>query len=126
MPRAQKKQGGKRQGTPSKGYSNRTDLMTNYDMSDGTPAAGPIEPVAEKNDYPAPESLPNLTDPTRRPGEPITSGLPIGPGDGPPMGNQQADMEMLRQFLPLIEPVLNAPDTPDSVRMLYRYIRSGG
>jgi hypothetical protein len=36
-----------------------------------------------------PDDVPNLTDPTRRPDEPPTAGLPFGPGPGPrgPAGN---------------------------------------
>ena len=121
MPRA--KQGGKRQGTPGQGYSNRTDLMQNYNMEAGTPAGGPMQAAPS---YPLPDDLPSIGTPTARPGEPITAGLDIGAGEGASRPNMQADMLAIRKFLPLIEPVLNQPDAPESVKMLYRYIRSGG
>jgi hypothetical protein len=124
MPRA-KKQGGKRQGTPGQGYANRTDLMQNYDMQAASPAAGP--PMAAPGTPPmTPDDLPSLSSPTAAPDEPITAGLPIGAGEGPAQFDLAADVASLQRFLPLIEPVLNAPDTPQSVKMLYRYIRSGG
>lgn len=123
MPRA-KKQGGKRQGTPGQGYTNRTDLMQDYNMSAASPAAG--APMAQPQQYPLPDELPSIETPTARPGEPITSGLDIGAGDGESRPNMDADMIAIRKFLPLIEPVLSQPDAPDSVKMLYRYIRSGG
>ncbi len=124
MPRA-KKQGGSRQGTPGQGYSNRTDLMQNYDMTAASPAAGP--PMAPPGTAAtSPDDLPGLSTPTAAPNEPITAGLAIGAGEGPTEYDMPADIKSLQRFLPLIEPVLNAPDTPQSVKMLYRYIRSGG
>lgn len=38
-----------------------------------------------------PESVPNISDPTRRPNEPIEAGLPFGPGPGPAMGTTPID-----------------------------------
>lgn len=122
MPRH--KQGGKRQGTPGKGYSNRTDLMMNYDMSDATPAAGPVDPGAS---WQSPDDIPNLTDPTQYPDRPVTNGLAVGPGDGPiAQFDNLAERKQLQRYLPLLEPYLTQPDTPKSVKMLFRYIRGAG
>ncbi len=123
MPRA--KQGGARQGTPGKGYSNRTDLMNKYDNAGSSAAAGGMEapPAAPMPQGPTPEDSPNLTAPTERPDEPITTGLNTGPGNGPQRVDLGAETRDLQRFLPLIGAYLDQPDTPDSVRQLFRYIK---
>jgi hypothetical protein len=120
MPRGR---GGKRQGTPGKGYSNRTDLMNNYDPSQGSPAAGGVEAVPQGAMGPSPDDTPGLTTPSQYPDEPITEGLPIGPGGGPQRDTRLDETRQLRRYLPLLEVYINRPDTPDSVRALFRYIR---
>jgi hypothetical protein len=120
MPR---KRGGTRQGTPGKGYTNRTDLMTNYDQQSASPAAGGIEAPPMQMPMQTPEDTPNLSDPTQYPDQPITSGLNIGPGDGPNRDTRAKETQELRRFLPLIGLYLDNPDTPDSVRALFRYIK---
>jgi len=140
MPRGR---GGARQGTPGKGYSNRTDLMGNYDQAKDTAATGGLTapsnpaPIAAgpnapdmgpganmaQAQGPTPEDSPNLSDPTQFPDQPVTHGLMGGPGAGPSRDTRLADTAGLKKFLPLIEPYLTHPETPDSVRMLFRYIR---
>jgi hypothetical protein len=113
--------GGKRQGTPGKGYSNRTDLMNNYDQQSASPAAGGVE--ATRAPMQTPDDTPGLSDPTQFPDEPITAGLPIGAGPGPQRDTRVQETQELRRFLPLIGLYLDNPDTPDSVRALFRYIK---
>lgn len=48
-----------------------------------------------------------LSDPTHRPGEPITAGLPIGPGAGPDggttmQGQSAKDVAMFKPWLPVL------------------------
>lgn len=126
MPRGR---GGKRQGTPGKGYTNRTDLGMNYDQQAASPAAGGVEaPRRQTPILPVyPEDTPNLLDPTSRPEEPITSGMPMGAGPGleamagyDPRNRETKD---LKKWLPLLDPIADDPETPDSVRTLVRYIR---
>lgn len=127
MPRGR---GGNRQGTPGKAYSNRTDMMTNYDMEAGTPAAGGVKAPAQGAPVlPVyPDQIPSLTTPTMRPDEPVTAGLPVGPGAGPEaMTNYDprlTETQALKRWLPLLEPIGRQPETPDSVRTLIRYIRA--
>ena len=122
--------GGRRQGTPGKAYSNRTDLGMRYDMAQGSPAAGGMEAPrgAEPMRLPVyPEDTPNLSMPTQRPNEPITDGLAVGAGRGaeamagydPRVG----ETRQLKMWLPLLEPLANDPETPDSVRTLVQYVR---
>lgn len=80
--------GGRRQGTPGKAYSNRTDLAQNMAGQQGTvtAAAGGIKAPAAPappQSFTTPDMIPSLTDPTARPGEPVTHGLSYGPGGGP-------------------------------------------
>lgn len=115
--------GGKRQGTPGKGYANRTDLQMQPDMAQNTAAAGGMQPPAESMMGPTPDQLPSLSTPTQYADEPITEGLPIGPGGGPQRDTRIDETRNLRRYLPLMEMYINRPDTPDSVRALFRYIR---
>jgi hypothetical protein len=116
--------GGKREGTPGVGYSNRTDLTNNYDQAAASPAAGGLEAAAgppQLSQYP--EDTPNLTAPTAFPDEPVTAGLSVGPGPGPNRDTRPQETAGLKMYLPLIAPYLDRPETPDSVRTLFRYIR---
>lgn len=124
MPRG-KGPGGPRQGTPGKGYTNRTDLQTNMDMGKNTAASGGMvapEPVAQLGQ---PQSLgmpavgadevPNLSDPTQRPNESVMAGVPIGAGPGSevlgPMPPNPADP--VRQ---IIEALMLTHSNPDLQR----------
>jgi hypothetical protein len=122
--------GGKRQGTPGKAYSNRTDMGMNYDMEAGTPASGGIEAPAQAPPMmgPSPDDLPSITTPTQRPGEPITAGLSLGAGPGrealtgfDPRAQETA--MLAKKWGPMMNVLANDPETPDSVRMLARYIK---
>jgi hypothetical protein len=118
--------GGKRQGIPGKGYSNRTDMLTNYDQAKDTAATGGMEPPpADASVAPGitPDDVPGIDAPTNYPNEPVTAGLMRGPGDGPQRDNRAQETKDLQQFLPLIGLYLDQPETPDSVRALFRYIR---
>lgn len=87
--------GGKREGTPGKAYTNRTDLLSVRAPQTGlaTAAAGgvatnpaPMQPLSNPQTPPAPyttpDMVPRLDDPSSRPDEPVTHGLPVGPGAG--------------------------------------------
>tara|TARA_R100001198_G_C5215203_1_gene199180 strand:+ start:316 stop:699 length:384 start_codon:yes stop_codon:yes gene_type:complete len=126
MPRG--KQGGKRQGTPGKGYSNRTDLGMNYAPANGaeSPASGGIEPPKQqKQEKPMiyADDFPNLKDPTNRPAIPVSQGLPSGPGAGP-KDQRREDAQQIKKWLPLLEPIANDPDTPNSVRSFVNFLKS--
>lgn len=116
--------GGKRQGTPGKAFSNRTDLAQNYAPdATGQAAAGGMQRPPQQPQY-SPEDSPMLSDPTQRPGEPITAGLPTGPGPGPEaLDPRLSETQGLKKWLPLLDPLLNQPDTPQSVKALVTYIR---
>jgi len=86
--------GGARQGTPGVAYENRTDLTAdtqpirtvkakNYGDRKRQEDAQRAVPLPAGRQPPPPGSLTPLTAPTERPGEPVTAGLPVGPGPGP-------------------------------------------
>jgi hypothetical protein len=56
---------------PSTGYGDEAALMASLEQ---VPMVGPDE-------------VPNLSDPSSRPNEPLTTGLPTGPGAGPEILN---------------------------------------
>lgn len=117
--------GGDRKGTPGKAYANRTDMGMDYNMrSPVTPASGGIAAPARQQMATYPEDTPMLLDPTQRPDEPISAGLPSGPGPGPEILDPRInETRELRKFLPLIEPLMNRPDMPESVVALVKYIK---
>lgn len=118
--------GGKRQGTPGKAYTNRTDMGMDYNMqSDISPASGGLETPSQMQRQTAyPEDTPMLLEPTQRPGEPLTAGISTGPGPGPEILDPRLDeTRQLKKYLPLIEPFLSEPGTPESVVALVKYIR---
>lgn len=112
--------GGKRQGTQGHAYSNRTDLAQDY-SSQGNAAAGEMAPNPSKPMPPlvTADQVPNLFDPTARPEEPVTAGLPIGAGPGleavGPMPPPVADP--VRQA---VQAMLMISPNPDLVRVLAR------
>lgn len=113
--------GGKRQGTPGKAYSNRTDLGMNY--SPGDAAAGGMQAPVEQRQFIPPaigaDQVPSLSDPTMRPDEPVTAGVNVGAGPGmealgpmPP-----SPMDPVRQA---IQAMMLVSPNPDLVRVLNR------
>lgn len=116
--------GGARQGTPGRGYGNRTDLLTsrkpasaNLDAT-GRPISGAPAAPPEGPPQVTPDMTPTPTDPTMYPDEPVTAGLPIGPGPGPEalVGPPPAP----NQTVMLLRAVLARTDDPDVRRLLAR------
>lgn len=98
--------GGVRQGQPGRAYAQRTDLNLNTQAIRAGPSAGYGQRVAQEEAQRAvplagaapapagaprqaprafvdPDDVPTPGQPTRRPQEPLTAGLPFGPGPGP-------------------------------------------
>lgn len=124
--------GGKRQGQAGVAYANRTDLLQNRNNGPSAAAGGvvaaPPQPSQQAAPAPSayPEDSPNLLDPSSRPNEPVTHGLPSGAGAGPEAlqtDPRLSETQALKKWLPLLEPLGESPDTPNSVRTLIRYIR---
>jgi len=98
--------GGRRRGTPGKAYGNRTDLTNPPNPGQARFKGQPYGAASEQEQAQAvvppqpppgppgappaagpppipPGGLGAFNRPTDRPGEPLTSGLPMGPGAGP-------------------------------------------
>lgn len=111
-PDGRQNNGGVRQGQAGQAYSNRSDMRTQkvqaapgqaYGQAGAQQAAQRAVPVAGGTPPPpapgpgqgpmaAPGPVPDLYRPTERPDEPVTHGLPYGPGAGPevlPIQNTQ-------------------------------------
>ena len=83
-------QGGARKGQPGKSYSNRTDLNINRAPMPGASGNAAVSESEMQRPELTPDSIPNLDVPTQFPDEPVTAGLPYGPGDSSTM--QTPDM----------------------------------
>lgn len=135
MPRTGR--GGARQGAEGTAYSNRTDLnvpkMTvpgqEYGMagqqmaaqsavpmgSTPTPQIAAPAPQAQAQAGPMPGSLPHL-EPTLRPNEPVTAGLPFGPGPGPEvLANQAAPNSPVGAAFDALSKMPNVPSSVSSI-----------
>src|SRR5438105_4320005 len=140
--------GGTRTGTPGKAYKQRTDMQQPVRVVTGqaygqaqalqnaqraiplpnnqaVPAPiSPASPAAAGG--PGPPALPGQNDflrPTERPGEPVTAGIPSGPGPGPealstipPADPNQADAQQWARYLPSLEFMASQPDASMSTR----------
>jgi hypothetical protein len=118
--------GGKRQGTPGKAYANRTDLGMNYMPGDAA-SGGMAAPTQQQPMMPpmvTADQVPNIGDPTMRPNEPVTAGIPYGPGAGPealgPMPPSPADPVRLA-----VQAMMLTTPNPDLVRLLNRFQYEG-
>lgn len=116
--------GGRRQGTPGKGYSNRTDLAMNRAPQQGmeTAATGgsgmPPQPS-----FVTPDQVPRLDDPSARPDEPLTHGLSLGAGAGP----EALGPMPVNPAVQTIAAAYNANPTPELRRaMMYLRIQPDG
>jgi hypothetical protein len=100
MPRARKSTGVR--DMPSTGYGDKAALVASDQQVDSQPYIGPDE-------------VPNLSDPSARPNEPVTTGLPVGPGAGPEALNGGLEQDPTRQTLQAM--LLNDPN-PDIMRLI--------
>lgn len=117
--------GGRRQGASGASYSNRTDLNVNRAPTGGLtpvpPQAGPVAaqptPTAAAPTGPQPGTLGTFL-PSQRPGEPITHGLPSGPGGGPEVMQQPFTPDPLVQASALLSAIPAVHQTPQLKALL--------
>lgn len=112
--------GGRRAGAPGQSYSNRTDLNVvrapTAPPNMAPPQSGPLPAQPTQTaaapagpPIPQPGTLGSLL-PTQRPGEPITHGLPSGPGGGPEV--------LQRPFTP--DPLIQAQAVLSSIPAIHQ------
>lgn len=91
------------------------------------------EPQAQAAAAPSPLSrITPLNAPTARPDEPVTAGVPSGPGPGlealglsnTTKGQSTLDAKTIAQYLPNLEAVARQPGTPPSFVKFVRYLRT--
>jgi len=86
--------GGRRTGTPGASYPQRSDLQLNRQPAQaptGMPYGEHQQSIQSQQAVPLPNAAPSATpgqfgpldQPTGRPNEPVTTGLPLGAGAGP-------------------------------------------
>lgn len=98
-------------------------------------AGAPMEKVASPSFTPTnpvrnlPQATP-LTAPSQRPDEPVTTGVPIGPGAGPEAltlpSNQDTDEDRARllSYLPALEVAAQSPNSSQAFRNYVRLLRA--
>jgi hypothetical protein len=119
-------------------YSQRTDggpgapdLRMQQDNYGDSKALADVKGSAPMSSSSAPPPPPQSPVPSvtplgaesEHPNEPVTSGSPSGAGPGPSPEAPTPEMETLKRYLPLLQPIVDRPDMPDSVRALYSFIR---
>ena len=96
--------GGTRTASPGKAYTNRTDLKQPVTAPTGQAYGERKAQVDAQRAIPLPQAPPvvPLGAPTQRPQEPLTAGLPVGPGPGPealaPMAPPPQEAPILEMF----------------------------
>ncbi len=142
--------GGRRVGTPGTLYPNRSDLRQAPKAAGGQeygkagaqiaaqravplPAAPPVAPAPSPPGGAAgpgpagPADLGPFNRPTERPGEPLTTGIPSGPGAGPEAlaatNRADPDLEAMRPYLPTLELLASQPNASPTARMFVRRLR---
>jgi hypothetical protein len=149
--------GGRRTGTPGTSYGSRTDLNANRGAVPIAAASGqtygakkaqmdaqramPIAPppasampaaLSGPPSRPVPGQMPGevvpLDAPSQRPNEPLTAGLPVGPGAGPEvlgaLASKSTDgLEDMAQWLPMLEFAASRPSATAQYRNFVRQLR---
>jgi len=91
----------------------------------GAPMAGnPIATPATAMPSVVPSASPvtGLFEPTKRPGEPVTAGLAVGPGESPePM--MAGPYDMIMKYMPALELISSQQDAPESFKALVKYVK---
>jgi len=120
--------GGRRQGTPGKGYSNRTDLNVQRAPQSGTQTAagGGLQaapaPAAPPQGPPGltPDQTPSVMDPGH-PAIPLQDGLATGPGNGPATPPNQN--QFILRYLPMLQHAATLDNAPDQFKSLVRFVQ---
>lgn len=91
----------------------------------GAPMAGnPVVAKAPAIPSAAPSAGPvaGLFDPTQRPEEPVTAGLPVGPGETP-APRMVGNYDMIMKYMPALELMASQEDAPEPFRALVQYVK---
>lgn len=91
--------------------------------------AGGMGAAAPQQMGPDPSSLVPMGAPTQNPGQPITAGLPFGPGAGSTMPPQQPTLtpeeaQRLRAYIPTLVLLASADDASPATKQFVRQVRA--
>jgi len=138
--------GGPRVGTPGRQYANRSDLTAQpvrvatgqpygeagaqaaaqravpLPQTPGPPTVAAAPPVSGPPGGPYPGEVTSLQAPTQRPNEPLTHGLPMGPGAGPEVLPQTAPPDNVGS---LVARLASQPGATPELQFLASYLKSG-
>lgn len=105
---------------PGGAYGERAEM-------EGLQSSAPMAQSGSPSAPPAPRPTP-LGAPTARPDEPITAGVPVGPGVGPQAAGILDDREMtnekLRPLLASLNAIANLPGSNPETRTFVRLLRA--
>ena len=82
-----------------------------------TPTQAPVMSAA-----PGGAPVAGLFDPTQRPNEPVTSGLPVGPGRTP-KPQMAGNYDMIIKYMPALELMASQDDAPEPFKALVQYVK---
>jgi hypothetical protein len=90
----------------------------------GAPMAGnPVQTQAPvMSSAPSGSPAVGLFDPSERPNEPVTSGLPVGPGRTPAPA-MSGNYDMIMKYMPALELMASQEDAPEPFRALVKYVK---
>lgn len=118
--------GGRRRGTPGKGYANRTDLALDPNMGQNTAASGGMTAPAQaapspdqqgQFPYSSPDESPNLMDPSQRPGEHVANGIGS-------LSTQSLMSQEPGQFAPYLPALIASANMPGAAPSFVRFVRN--
>jgi len=76
---------------------------------------------------PSQTSTTSLYAPSSRPNEPVTSGIPMGEGPGSEIlgfsNARQSDADIIAKYMPALDAMASAPDSPQSFRIFVRNLQ---
>jgi len=110
-------------------YGQGQEMMA---QQEGAPLAGQPATPKFKPSNPVrnlPQATP-ITAPTERPDEPVTTGIPIGPGAGPEAlalpstQDNNEDKQRLLSYLPALEVAAQSPNSSQAFRNYVRVLRA--
>ena len=93
-----------------------------------TQAGAPMQGNPVQAQAPAMAAMPStapvagLFDPTERPSEPVTSGLPVGPGRTP-KPQMAGNYDMIVKYMPALELMASQDDAPEPFKALVQYVK---
>jgi hypothetical protein len=90
----------------------------------GAPMAGNPMPTQSPVMAAVPSGPPvaGLFDPSQRPNEPVTAGLPVGPGRSPEP-QMAGTYDMIVKYMPALELMASQQDAPESFKALVNYVK---